>query len=355
MKKRLFFVAFLVATLFCLGSYAQTNKETALAKAREGVKLGDEDKFDEALKLLDEAQKLDPDNITYPYEIAYIYYRQEKYQTAIDLMEKLKDKPDSFDRLYQLLGNSYDYLKQPDKAIATYKEGLKKFPASGNLYLESGIMAELQKDYDSAMGYYEKGIQVDPKFSSNYYRAAELYLQSDEPMWGMLYGELFMNLERNSKRTQAMSKLLYDAYKTHITFPAPDKAVVSFSKNNIIATNATLLPYSLIYEPTMAIAVSTEREINLNSLDRIRQGFLKFYTERGFDKKYPNILFDYQSQLQNAGHLEAYNHWLLMKGDEDAFTAWQTANKAKWDDFVKWYLANPLKLDDMHKFYRMQY
>lgn len=39
----------------------------------------------------------------------------------------------------------------------------------------------------------------------------------------------------------------------------------------------------------------------------------------GHDKEYPNILFSFQKQVKDAGHIEAYNHWILMKGDEEAF------------------------------------
>jgi tetratricopeptide (TPR) repeat protein len=353
-----FTVTLVLISAFCFSLLAQTQKETAHEKGVEAVKLEDAGKFDDALKLLDEAQKLDPDNIVYPYEMTYCYYSQEQYQKTIDILEKLKDRPDSFDRLYELLGNSYDVLKQSDKAIAIYEEGLKKFPNSGVLYLERGTMPLTRKNYNEAIKYFEKGIEVEPKFPSNYYWAAKLYCGSENPMWGLLYGEIFINLERNSKRTGEISKLLFDTYKKNITFSPPDKTIISFSKQNIIKIEdggKIKMPYSIIYEPTMAIATAGEKVIDLNSLDRIRQNFLRFYKEKGFDKDYPNVLFAYQNQITLANNMEAYNHWLLMRGDEAEFNTWQAANKDKWDGFVKWYMANPLQLDAEHRFHRNLY
>ncbi len=344
-------------TLFSFNARAQTPAETAHTKGVEAVKLEDDGKFDDALKLLTEAQQLDPDNISYPYEMTYCYYGQQQFQKVVDNLEKLKDRPDSFDRLYELLGNAYDELKQPDKAIAIYEEGLKKFPKSGALYLERGIMPLAKKNYNEALNYFEKGIQAQPDFPSNYYRAAKLYCISDDSMWGMIYGEIFMNLERNSQRTQEMSKLLFDTYKSQIKFTAPGKISVSFSKNAVInvgGSDKIKLPYSMIYEPTMGLAVAGESVIDLNSMDRIRQNFLKFYMDK-FNKDYPNALFSYQNMIKESGNMEAYNHWLLMKGDDDAFNTWMASNKTKWDSFVKWYLANPIKLDDSNHFYRAQY
>jgi tetratricopeptide (TPR) repeat protein len=336
---------------------AQTPQETAHQKGKAAVKLEDDGKFDEALQLLEEAQKLDPDNIDYPYEMTYCYYSQKQYQKVVDILEKLKGRPDSFDRLYELLGNSYDVMEQGDKAVATYEEGLKKFPKSGVLYLEMGVIPLYKKEYDKAITYFEKGIEVQPDFPSNYYWAAKLYCNSENALWGMVYGELFINLERNSERTREISKLLFDTYKRKILFPAPGKTVVKFSSQTVIDMTkggSKKLPYSLVYEPVMAFAVSADTIIDLNSLDRIRQNFLKFYMEK-FSTDYPNALFTYQNKISQAGNLESYDHWLLMMGDEGAFNTWLAANKNKWDAFTAWFLANPLKLDDNNKFFRAQY
>ncbi len=53
--------------------------------------------------------------------------------------------------------------------------------------------------------------------------------------------------------------------------------------------------------------------------------------------------------------MEAYNYWLLLRGDESGFEAWQKANKDKWDSFVKWFPENGITIDNDHKFYRGQY
>jgi len=67
------------------------------------------------------------------------------------------------------------------------------------------------------------------------------------------------------------------------------------------------------------------------------------------------VLFEYQKRIKDSGNFEAYNHWLLMMGDQDAFKIWQAANQDKWTNFVKWFISNPLKLDNGHRFYSEQY
>lgn len=344
-------------------AYGQTtNKEKALDKGREAIKLMDNGKFDESIKLLEDAQKLDPEEISYPYELGYAYYAKKDYKMASKYLESILKHKDINDRVYQLLGNSYDHLGKGDKAITTYETGLKKFPNSGNLYLEMGVMQMGKKDYNKALDYYEKGIEVAPKFPSNYYWAAKIYLFSSEEVWGMIYGELFMNIERNSKRTSEISKMLYDTYKREIKFSSDTSFSVSFSQNasididNLKDPSKMKLPFGVsVYEPTLMFSMLDIKSIDMNSLDKIRSNFIDNYFNKGDDKNYPNVLFEYQKQIKDAGHIEAYNHWILMKGDEDEFDKWHSVNKDKWDSFIKWFGNNGLKITDENKFYSGQY
>lgn len=62
-------------------SFGQTNKEKANSLAKEAVKLEDEQgKYDEAIKLLEEAHKLKHDNIDYSYELAYSYTAKKDHK-----------------------------------------------------------------------------------------------------------------------------------------------------------------------------------------------------------------------------------------------------------------------------------
>ncbi len=344
------------------GAFAQTNQEKAVAKGREAIQLMDKGEFDESIKLLKEAEKLDPESFTYPYETAYAYYAKADYKKAISILEKNKKHKNVNDRLFQLLGNSYDVSGEPEKAVAAYDEGLKVFPNSGEIYLEKGNLLWAKKEYGKAVPFYEKGIEVDPTFPSNYYRAARLYCGSTEEVWGMIYGEIFINLEPNSKRTQEISKLLFDTYKSQITFTNDSTFSVSFSKNATINVtdlsdpSKLKLPYGVgFYEPTLMMALIPYKSIDLKSLNGMRTTFVDSYIKGGNDKQYPTVLFDFQKKVKDAGHMEAYNYWVLMMGDEAAFGEWYNANKEKFEAFAKWYSENSIEITNENKFYSGQF
>jgi len=357
LKKLSLFALLLVSQIL----FAQSDKEKALAKLREGIELMDDGKYEESIKALEEGQKLNPDLLDFPYEMAYAHYLQKDYKTAIRLLEKLTSRKDVIPAVFQLLGNSYDYLEQPDKALEVYDAGLRKFPNSGMLHLEKGNVYWIKKDYAKALPSYEKGIEVDPRFPSNYYRAARIYLSSNNEIWGMLYGEIFMNLERNSKRTAEISELLFDTYKKEIKFTSDTSMTVSFCQQMTMDVSALKdpknikLPYCFIYEPTLMLALDMEKKIDLVSLNRIRTRFLEFYFKQGFNKTYPNVLFDYQQKVKDAGHLDAYNTWLLQMGDEEGFEKWRSDNENKWDNFIKWFADNQMKVDNNNRFHSTQY
>lgn len=94
------------------------------------------------------------------------------------------------------------------RAVKTYEKGLRENPDAGRLYLELGNIAYAERQYDRALACYRRGATVDPAHPSNYRSLALLYAISTEPVWTLVWGELFMNLERGSGRTSAMSETL---------------------------------------------------------------------------------------------------------------------------------------------------
>ena len=334
---------------------AQSDKETARAKAVEAIRLMDGGKVDESIVLLKEAQKLDPKRSLYSYEVGYAYMLKKDYEAVVkELSSSLKYK-DVTDQHYQLLGNAYDMMGKTEKAFDAYDKGLKYFPKSGGLYLEKGNVYWLKKEYEKAIPFYEAGIKADPAFPSNYYRMALLYCRSNSKARGMVYGEIFMNLERNSKRTAEMSAVLYETYRSAITIR--DTSISVKFGNNVINISKPSdfenlkFPFSLCYETSLSMSLVGVKELNQATLASMRERFVTSYYTMKNNEKCPHILFDYQRSIGNAGHMEAYNRWILMKGDEDEFTRWSEANSEKWDQFVAWFNENQLALNESSQVY----
>ncbi len=330
---------------FSTFSFAQNNKEIASKKGGEAIKLMDEGKTEESIILLQESQKLDPENFDYPYEIAYANYLKKDYKKAIEILEKLENYTNINARLYTLWGNSYDNLENSEKAIEIYNNGIKKFPNEGLLYLEKGVVYELDMDYNNAVLTYQKGISVEPRYPSNYFRIANLYLNSADKVPGLIYGEIFLNLERTTNRTKEMSKNLYETYRSSIVFKNGQWTELNLCKNLTLDLEkydkTKKLPLCMIYGKWFIYGLlnSNPKEFNLNSISKIRQEFIKNYFKKD-NKDYPNILFDYQNEMAENNIFDAYNHYIFQMGATEEFSEWLKANKTEYDRFVEWYTKN---------------
>jgi len=345
----------LLLILLSFPAFSQSDRVKSLTQ--EAITLMDKGELDASVSLLQEALKIDSKNATVIYELGLAYYHKQDYKKALEVTAPLlKDKKAS-DQVYQIRGNCYDMLGDRSKAIKTYEDGLKKFPNSGALYLESGIVMLKSGDKNKALGYFEQGIAAAPKHPSNYYWAAKLFLESNEEVWGMLYGEIFRNLEPNSKRSAELSKLLFDTYKREIKYTSDSTISVSFSKNNVIGYNdkksSFNLPFGTIaYEPTLAIAVAGTKQIDLATLHQIRTNFTETFYKNDISTRFDNLVFKWHQTLIEQGKFEAYNYWLLGEGAEDEYTDWLQQNEAKLNSFVDWYNNNDFPVSSGELFYR---
>lgn len=358
---------FTILLIFLLGlnSFSQTKDDKIKAReiALKAIKEMDKGKIDKSIVMLRESEKLDSENFIYPYEIGYAYYLKKEYKNAIKTLKKVIKYKENNDQCFTLLGNIYDIDKQPEKAIQIYKMGLEKFSNSGRLYFELGNVQEVLKEYDNALVSWENGISVSPAYPSNYYTASIYYCKyTTEKIWGILYGELFINIERGTEKTEEISKLLFDTYKSSITIKTKTESQVSFSKSmQLVLPNKgkkLKIPFSMPYELAMSLAVSSEmeeKELGIKSLNNIRTSFINNWYENKRNIEYPNVLFDWHKKLIDLDYFEAYNYWLFMKGNEDEFVKWSEENQEKFDKFIEWFSPNPLIVDDQNNFQRLQY
>lgn len=349
--------AILILTVLFLNGVVYSQSKADIERAhqltQEGIYLVDQGKYDEGIKKYKEAEKLDPKNVDHPYEICYALVAQKKYKAAIKKMKSTMSKGLENEQCYQLLGNAYDYAKKEKLAIETYEKGIEKYPDYGALYLERSIVELKNNRTNSALNFLETGISKDPMYSSNYYWATKIYLNTKNEFMGMMYGEIFMNLETKRKdRIKEISTLLFKTYKSEIKF-SDDNISVSFASNTIEISNIDDLGGALsglkssmygltVYEPTMALAVVGETEISLKTLVSIRKRFIETWASN--EKRTPNALFEFNKKLIDNGHFEAYTYWLLSFGEISKYKVWLEDNTGKFDRFSTFVEENAFEL-----------
>jgi len=317
--KRLILLPF--ALLITLASIAQPEDPKSLHEtAKTFMRTGD---FDNAILVFNRALQLDPKNLEIQKDLVMTYYLKRDYVKALEGVEVLVERDDADVVTYQIAGNVYKALEEVKDAEKMYKKALKKYPRSGPLYSEYGELLWAKKDY-SAIEFWEKGIEVDPAYSGNYYNASSYYFFTKDKAWSLIYGEIFINMESLGERGAAMKQLLLQGYKEKL-FLDPDlmkgeeKNKSEFAKAYLRAMNKQS---SLVNK-----GISTE------VLTMVRTRFILDWFATNASK-FPFKLFDYHRQLLQEGMFDAYNQWLFGASDNlAAYDNWTKTHTQEYEAF----------------------
>ena len=330
----------LVLSVISVSSLAQVFSEEENERIDLALSYSDNGREDEAIAIYDELIKKHPDVSGLKFEKAYCYYQKQDYKNAYKTLKPTLSAPDANPQYFAVAGNAQDMMGKPKDALKTYQAGLEKFPDSGYLHLETGNVLIGLGYTAQGVGYYEHGIEVDPGFASNYYRAAQ-YLFSDYPIKSIIYAETHnLIYDPNGPRWPEVSKLLYDAYNENIHFEA-DTVRTTFSRDRTItidkkdvesgASPTSLLEQmsriarELSFSDAMNESVDAEAlkaaggQLTLAELTAIRRRFLEHFEAKEQDR-YP--VFAVQRKVLDAGHWEAYNMFMLCEGRPEEFKAW---------------------------------
>lgn len=306
--KKIFLIGF---SLFAL---TQTYAQSAEADSKSIMDNLQDNGFDKSIESLDASLRTYPNNYLLLKDKVLLNYLKRNFNDAISLGKPLLERPETDEQIYVLVGSSYAAIADTKEASRIYKKGIAKFPKSALLYSNYGAALEADGDKKEAIGIYEKGIQADPNISGNYYSLAKLYAQNDNPLWSVIYGEMFVDLESLSQRTKEIKSLLYNQYKVLFAIKGNLDKYISNGKPFEKAVATTFAKYSSV----LSGGIATE------SLIALRGQFIVDWFQSDQYKQFPFRLFDRERQLLKQGNFDAYNQWLFSSSNEDAYNNWAT-------------------------------
>lgn len=297
---------------------AQQDSKELQENAKAYMRQGD---YDNAALLLIKALEQSPADIGIAKDLALNYYFQKENTKALETIKPFLDKPDVDDQSFQIAGNIYKALDQTKEADAMYKKGIKKFYKSGALYNEYGeLLSSMQNA--SAISQWEKGIEMDPGYSGNYYNAARYYYFTTDKIWSIIYAEIFINIEPLSTRTVEVKSLLLDSYK-------------KLFSGDLLKTMEGKSNFEQAFISSMSKANEVaEAGINAETLTMIRTRFVLDWFEK-YAAKFPFRLFDYQQQLLREGIFPPYNQWIFGATENlSGYQTWTNEHAAENTEFT---------------------
>lgn len=213
------------------------------------------------------AQTIDPADNNANYQKALSLYQAGSVAEGIPYLENvLKNNTTIKPAAYDLLGNIYDKLQQPDKAIAAYNEGIKLDPNYQNLRFNLGLAYFRIKKYAEAEKSAIEAIKLDTKHANSQRLYGLVAFHQNKRVNALLALCSFLLLDPNNAkateaRTNIQSILNGGELKAGQGIPTRDKyaialntklnAIIAAGKTRKLTSNA-LLEYQLKSIFTMA-------------------------------------------------------------------------------------------------------
>lgn len=287
---------FLVTVLLFVSGITHAQDSTEIIRQARAFIQSKE--YARAADLLKTAIAEDESILTYKKELFWSYYQQDKYKEALALMTTILKSAQKDEQCYQFCGYIFRAEGKYSSCDSILKLGINNYPTSGPLYNDLGENAVDNKK-TNAIQYWEKGIEVDPDFAGNYFNAAMYYLNAEQPLWGILYGEIFVNFSPLGEKSIQIRKRLLQTYKslfTQIKKMKPGEFESPFVKKFI----------THLYKQEEL----SRRSMSLDDLLMMRSRFiLDWFNDRS--TILPFQLFEKQRQMLQDGLFPAYHQWLF--------------------------------------------
>lgn len=302
----------LVLPMLLLGSmiaFGQAGIADAHKQAMDKAKDGD---LDKALSIIQTAETNYPDNLSLLKDEAFINTWKKDYVKAIEVGKKLIANPDADEQCYQILGSAYRADSKYSEAERVYKQAVDKYPENSLLYAELGDALKQNNKPELAKAAWEKGIEVGPSISSNYYFLTKFYAENNNPLWSVLYGEMFVNFESFSGRTTEIRDTVTGQYAALFETPSVLQNYIDNGQPFEKAVASTFQQF----QDMVSGGVTPE------SLFALRGQFIVNWFNGDNAKEFSFKLFDRQQQLLKLGIFEAYNQWLFASYNQSQFNNW---------------------------------
>ena len=321
----------LMTLVLCLFATDAKAEDTNDVKIQKAIALIDNGAIDTAIQLLNEVVQSDSANTHGLYELGLAYSLKNEYDKAIDIFNKLTTSEECNDQIYAMLGNCYDMKGDVENAMKAYEQGIEHFPESGFLYNELGTMA-LRDNAHPAKAYesYLMGIAKSPDFSPCYYRAAFMALTDGYLVDGLIYGEMYMAMEKeNGARLKRIGQLMNRAFYD-LAVNKEYEIVDNLHPNRIIDKNFYLKHFKKAIQ---------SMEGGVDSTDKLCEAMKVMHTNILEDKMLVEANVPYKRHLKavrESGAEDAYLRLTIAASDVSYLNKWAQENGMVWNQFADW-------------------
>ena len=293
----------------------------------------------EAIIRYQQAIQIAPEIVLLYRELAQAYYLAKGYNEAMNTLQPIIDQGKADPETYKIMAQSLIGVKESKKAKKLLRQAVEEYPNSGSLYHLMGKMFMQDNEVAYALESWLDGIEKDPTYHINYYEAATTYMNTNKVVWAIIYGEMFINLEQQTRRSHDIRLMVFEAYKKLFnslsTGDIPKFG--SSERDGTAGFEEAVYDTYIKLSPVMSDGVYTENLIML------RTRFLMDWTLK-YAAKYPFSLFARHNNMITNGYFDSYNQWLFGKVENlQQYDNWKKFHDKALPQLESWLQRNPYR------------
>ncbi|HLS70765.1 MAG TPA: tetratricopeptide repeat protein [Chitinophagaceae bacterium] len=334
------FALFIVFTSsLSVKTYSQSSPESYQLQ-KEGHKQIQNNNPEQAIILFKQAIRIDPQEVSLRRDLSYAYFLTGDLKEAKNGIKDVLNSSFADEQTFRIAAAIENADGNTRRANRIIRDGLQKYPYSGLLYQQQGVLYQFQKKEKNALEAWQKGIEVDPNFATNYYFAALAYAKKQEHIWAVIYGEIYLNMENHPNRGFEIKKQIVESYQE--LFKQDNLSdLPTFGKNN---QNSEHNFSNILEFLTLQNGGILKRGFDIEALIMLRTRVLLDW-KNNYSINYPSSLLSYHQRLMNNGFFDTYNQWLFGAYlNSQEFSTWKQMHSNIFAKFEDWKNKNPLQM-----------
>lgn len=316
---------------------------------RDAIAYHDQAEYQQAIDLLREVVRLEPDNGFAAYELAYSHQAngdlKDCAKVAGRALRKIrKDEAQArlLPQLSMMQASCYSEAGNTRKALKTFEKALQTSPDDFWLHFNISITLANVDRLDEAIDHLETAIRINPRHPSPYYAIGSTYYESDQPVNAFLAYANFLQREFNTERCVNASRWMIDVMFSRIENDDANNSTTILLPRSPDMNSPEIAALNLALGLAAMTNAPTEKGTALDAgpIADSLASFISIAGEMKFDSDpesfFVKHLVSGARAIEAAGVGTAFSYFVTSVAGVDGATEWLESHDAETDALVSY-------------------
>lgn len=327
--------------IYLFGFIATFGQAKIDSLVKVGVEYHDNGRYDDAIRVYNEALLIDRNSPLVNYELSYTYFIKNDCEKAIEHADVAIQNGD--DRLSMpaaiTMGSCLDVLGKTEESIELFKSAIKKYRPNHLIYYNLGLDYYKINDYSNAEEAFLNAIDLKAEHASSHLLLGYTMEKSGKRIQSLLPLFFFLTLEPNTDRSKTAYANLMKQFVGNVKKDEkkPNQVNILLDSKNIGSEfSAAELMLSMIE------ATKSAKELKgIQDESFFTQNTASFFKMLGELKKennegvWWNFYIPFFDKIARSEHHETFVNYISQSSVSDAKT-WLDENSDKLNLFAEW-------------------